>query len=126
MLHLVLESVQSLGRATLSTAARHAPPPSSTPRAGALGPPAQRVLESMAALHRACEKGHSDAACALVDLGADVNSLTSQLITPLHLAVEKSRKGVFHPTLYNLNRNQPCLSHPCTSASGKAGKSVLA
>jgi hypothetical protein len=57
MLHLVLESVQSLGRATLSTAARHAPPPSSTPRAGALGPPAQRVLESMAALHRACGSG---------------------------------------------------------------------
>lgn len=52
MLHLVLESVQSLGRATLSTAARHAPAPA--PRTGALGPSARRVLEAMGALHRAC------------------------------------------------------------------------
>ena len=46
------------------------------------------------ALHLACEKGHSDAVCALVDLGADVNSLTSELTTPLHYAVENGRKGV--------------------------------
>jgi len=39
------------------------------------------------ALHLACEGGHSDAACALVDLGADVNCLTSELLTPLHCAV---------------------------------------
>ena len=57
------------------------------------------TLQGPSALHRACEKGHSDAACALVDLGADVNCLTSELITPLHLAVEKSRKGVFSPNL---------------------------
>jgi len=44
------------------------------------------------ALHLACEKGHSDAVCALVDLGADVNSLTSELTTPLHYAVENGRK----------------------------------
>lgn len=44
------------------------------------------------ALHRACEKGHSDAACALVDLGADVNCLMYDLSTPLHLAVSASHK----------------------------------
>jgi ankyrin repeat protein len=44
------------------------------------------------ALHVACEMGHSDAACALVDLGADVNCLMHDLNTPLHLAVAASRK----------------------------------
>jgi len=44
------------------------------------------------ALHRACEKGHSDAACALVDIGADVNCLMYDLSTPLHLAVGASHK----------------------------------
>lgn len=44
------------------------------------------------ALHLACEKGHSDAVCALVDLGADVNCLTSELTTPLHFAVENGCK----------------------------------
>eukprot|EP00960_Hanusia_phi_P066168 766330-Hanusia_phi.AAC.2 len=39
------------------------------------------------ALHLAASKGHSSAACALVDLGGDVNSVTADLTTPLHLAV---------------------------------------
>ena len=49
------------------------------------------------ALHRACEKGHSDAACALVDLGADVNCLMHDLNTPLHLAVLSSRQDTVMP-----------------------------
>ena len=49
------------------------------------------------ALHRACEKGHSDAACALVDLGADVNCLMNDLNTPLHLAVLSSRQDTVMP-----------------------------
>mmetsp|Transcript_10869 Transcript_10869/g.26060 ORF Transcript_10869/g.26060 Transcript_10869/m.26060 type:complete len:332 (+) Transcript_10869:254-1249(+) len=42
------------------------------------------------ALHLAAGNGFSDAACALVDLGGDVNILNDELATPLHFAVAKS------------------------------------
>jgi len=48
---------------------------------------AEAANKGPSALHLACAGGHSSAACALVDLGADVNLLTDDLSTPLHLAV---------------------------------------
>ena len=57
MLNLVLESVLSLSRATLSTVVRH------TPRADAptLGPVAAELLGAMTALHKACATPSPDA-----------------------------------------------------------------
>ena len=91
------------------------------------------VLQGPSALHRACEKGHSDAACALVDLGADVNSLTCELSTPLHVAVEGGCQGAFalysrvHPAcvavLYGVRKCEGKTSRP--SAYGCEFKTVL-
>jgi len=49
--------------------------------------------KGLSALHLAASKGHSSAACALVDLGGDVNSVTADLTTPLHLAVAGGHTG---------------------------------
>ena len=50
-------------------------------------------VQGLSALHLAASKGHSSAACALVDLGGNVNSVTADLTTPLHLAVAGGHTG---------------------------------
>lgn len=73
------------------------------------------VSQGPSALHRACEKGHSDAACALVDLGADVNCLTCELSTPLHLAVGGGCKGACAPLFF---AERVCSKTFCSTVYG--------